>query len=369
MSSTSSGVGIADLNSLVAALPCEEEARFKRIFHLSATCGEIIPPASMHNWLVRYFGSTDAVGRQCIVKITNRFTLEGALFNALRAQRPLQAPPAETNVQEQLESRENCDFCHVYQGTPADVFGRVEGKHSITASNVAKFDGWHAVVVYDEHHPLHFSVDEIVDYVDTAQKWAQAAHAIDPQACYPFFLWNCLWRSGASILHGHAQMMLTRELHYGKVEHWRQAAIRYRVAHNADYFADLVNIHRALGLSIDHGAATIFPSLTPLKEKETLIIAPHLDRDLESALYRVLRTFVDQLEVQSFNVALYQPPLGHTPEDWDGFPCIFRILDRGSLQSRTSDVGAMEFFAQSVVASDPFRVADALRSSPKEEIS
>jgi hypothetical protein len=369
MTSTSSVQDIASLNSLVAALPCEEKARFERIFHLSVTSGELIAPASMHDWLSQHFGSADAVRRQRIVRITNRFTLEGALFNALRAQRPLQAPPAGANMQERVRSRENCDFCHVYQDTPADVFGRIEGKHSITASNVAKFDGWHAVIVYDEHHPLQFSVDQVVDYLDTAQKWAQAAQTLDPEACYPFFLWNCLWRSGASILHGHAQMMLTKELHYGKVEHWRQAAIRYRAAHNADYFADLVNIHRALGLSVDHGAATILPSLTPLKEKETLIIGPHLDRDLKSALYRVLRTFVDQLEVQSFNVALYQPPLSHTPEDWDGFPFIFRILDRGCLRSRTSDVGAMEFFAQSVVASDPFRLADALRSGPREETS
>ena len=44
-----------------------------------------------------------------------------------------------------------------------------------------------------------------------------------PQARYPFFLWNCLWRSGASILHGHAQMTLTREMHYARVESWRQA--------------------------------------------------------------------------------------------------------------------------------------------------
>jgi hypothetical protein len=53
--------------------------------------------------------------------------------------------------------------------------------------------------------------------------------------------------------------------------------------------------------------------------------------------------------------------LAETPENWDGFPFIARIVDRGQLAVKTSDVGAMEFFAQSVVATDPFRVADALR--------
>lgn len=367
MTSTRSVQRISDLDSVVAALPHEEGACFERIFHLDVTSGELRPPAAMYDWLSQHFGSADAVRQQRIVKITNRFTLEGALFNSLRAQRPLQAPPAGTNVQELVENREDCDFCRAYQGTPADVFGRIKGQHSITASNVAKYDGWHAVVVFDEHHPLHFSVDQIIDYVDTAQEWARAAQSVDPEARYPFFLWNCLWRSGASILHGHAQMVLGKGMHYAKVEQWRQAAVRYRAAHHAEYFADLVNIHRALGLSVEHGTATILPSLTPFKEKETLIIGPHLDRDLKSALYRVLRTFVDQLGVQSFNLALYQPPLSQTPEIWDGFPFIFRILDRGSLQSRTSDVGAMEFFAQSVVSTDPFRIADALRSSSEEK--
>jgi hypothetical protein len=38
------------------------------------------------------------------------------------------------------------------------------------------------------------------------------------------------------------------------------------------------------------------------------------------------------------------------------------------LHSITSDVGAMEFFAQSVVTADPFQLADALLFTHKEEI-
>jgi hypothetical protein len=68
--------------------------------------------------------------------------------------------------------------------------------------------------------------------------------------------------------------------------------------------------------------------------------------------------------VQSFNLALYQPPLAGTAEDWDGFPFVVRIIDRGDLHSKTADIGAMEVFGQSVVASDPFQVATALRAFP-----
>jgi hypothetical protein len=150
-------------------------------------------------------------------------------------------------------------------------------------------------------------------------------------------------------------------MHYAKVEGWRQAALRYRAAHGANYFDDLLAVHRALGLAMDQGTVTILPSLTPFKEKETHIIAPRLDADLKAALYHVLSTFVERLGVQSFNLGLYLPPLADTPESWDGFPLVARLVDRGKLQGKTSDVGAMEFFAQSVVATDPFHIADALR--------
>ncbi len=355
--------GILTLPHLVAALPAPDRARFERIFHVAVSGGELVPPEPMLPWLAGRFGPVEAVCRQQIVKVTNRVTLEGALFNTLRAHRPVEAPPDRANLPEILDNRKECDFCRPLEHTPADPFGRLRGRHSLTASNVARYDGWHTVIVFDEHHPLHFTAEQVADYLDLAQKWARTAHHHDPEACYPFFLWNCLWRSGASILHGHAQMTLTRGMHYARIEAWRQAALRYRVAHGANYFDDLVAVHRALGLAVACGTATLLPSLTPFKEKETHIIAPAFDDDLKAALYRLLRTFVEGLGVQSFNLALYQPPLARVDEDWSGFPLIVRLLDRGDLSSRTSDVGAMEFFAQSVVATDPFRVAEALRET------
>jgi galactose-1-phosphate uridylyltransferase len=357
---------IANLDTLITTLPAIDRARFERIFYLSVAIGQAIPPEAMYSEIIKHFGSVDAVRQQRIVKVTNKVTLEGALFNALRAQRPLQAPPATGNLEERIADREECDFCHPLTRTPADIFGRIRGRSALTAGNVAKYDGWHAVIVFDEHHPLRFTAEQVADYVDTAQEWARAAHQADPEACYPFFLWNCLWRSGASILHGHAQMTLTQGMHYAKIEGWRQAALRYRARYGTDYFADLVAVHRALGLAVEWGTAAILPSLTPFKEKETHIVAPRLDDDIKRALYHVLRTFVERLGVQSFNLALYQAPLADTPEDWSDFPSIFRILDRGRLENSTSDVGAMEFFAQSVVTTDPFRVADALRTEVEE---
>ena len=345
---------------MVAALPSEEKERFERIFSLCITVGRTVPPQPMHDWIVSQFGSVDAVRQQCIVKVTNRVTLEGALFNDLRARRPFDAPAGADNLEELIATSRGGPFCHPLEGTPADIFGRIRGQYAVTAANVAKYDGWHAVIVFDEHHPLRFTAERVADYLDTAQRWARTASSVDPEACYPFILWNCLWKSGASILHGHAQITLTRGMHYAQVERWRQAAQRYQAVYGTDYFADLVSVHRALDLAVDYGGSTVLPSLTPFKEKETLIIAQDLE-GAKSAVFLVLHAFVATLGVQSFNLGIYLPPLATTPEDWTGFPLVVRILDRGSLAVNTADIGAMELFAQSVVTTDPFSVADALR--------
>jgi len=360
---------IVNLPALVEALPAEDRLRFKRIFHLAAADGLCVPPQDMNPWIESYFGSVEAVRTQHIVRVTNRLTFEGALFNTLRASRPIDGSggTAAQDVEATIRATEGDAFCHPLTGTPADVFGRARGRHALTAANIAKADAWHSVIVYDEHHPLRFDAGRVADYVETAQEWARLAHQADPQARYPLFMWNCLWRGGASILHGHAQMVLTRGMHFGRVEAWRQAAARHHAAYGTDYFADVAAVMRALGLAVDRGTVVLYPTLTPCKEKEVQIVAPRLDDDLTAAIYHVLRTLIDRLDTRSFNLALYQPPLGprsdQAEDDWEGFPFIVRLVDRGSLHVGTSDIGAMELFAQSVITADPFRVADALRQA------
>jgi len=354
------GRNIIHLSELVTDLPERERALFHRIFRLSTAVGQLNPPETMRQWIEGYFGSVEAVKSQRIVKITNLVTMEGSLFNELRASRPMEAK-ASSNLEETIMSNVGDPFCKPLEGTPADSFGRVRSKHSITASNVAKYDGFHGVVVFDEHNPLVFSSGEVSDYMDTALAWAHKAHEVDREARYFFFLWNCLWRSGASILHGHAQMTLSRDLHYARVEHLRRSALRYREAHGANYFEDLYTVHQALGLTLENGHIRILAYLTPIKEKEVLLLSEELDQDLKDSIYKVLRAFVERLGVQSFNLALYHKPIADVEEDWSGFPVVVRIVDRGDPNNKTADIGAMELYAASVIASDPFRVAETLR--------
>jgi len=61
-------------------------------------------------------------------------------------------------------------------------------------------------------------------------------------------------------------------------------------------------------------------------------------------------------------MALCVPPLSPDGEDWRRFPPLARLVDRGDPGNRTSDIGAMELYAASVIAADPFRLAEALRA-------
>jgi hypothetical protein len=351
--------GMAHLPDIVANLPSSERELFHRLFHMSTTVGRLKPPPSMHPWIEEYFGSLEAVLTQRIIKVTNLVTWEGALFNEIRSQRPMEAT-VKADLREAIIESEGDPFCHPMEGTPEDSFGRVKGSHSVTASNIAKYDGFHGLVIFDEHDPLRFRQEEVADYIDTALAWARKAHSEEPEAKYLFFMWNCLWKAGASIIHGHAQMTLSREMHYAKIEQLRRAALNYRATYGGNYFDDLYRVHASLGLAFTRKGTRLLAYLTPVKEKEILLLSPELGNDLKEAIFGVLRCYVENLGVSAFNLALIMPPLAPAEEDWAGFPVMVRLLDRGDPMNRTADMGAMELYASSVISSDPFQVAMAL---------
>ena len=357
---------IVRLDEIVAELDRSERARFERLFQVGITYGQTVPPDEMKPWIERQFGSVEATLTQKIVRVTNTITLDGVLFNWLRSNRPIWR--ARIDLDQELDRLNGSDpLSHPLTGTPEDVFGRVRGRYCVTASNVAKFDGYHGLVVFDERHPMRWTRAHIHDYVETAWRWAELAHRADPQAVYYMFIWNCLWRAGASLLHGHAQMILGHDMHYAEVEKLRRAALLYQATFRTNYFEDLFRAHRAVGAGFERpDGVRVLANLTPIKENEVLLLAPgatYMTEPLTDALYDVLACYRDRLGATSFNVAIYQPPLAATEENWEGFPVVVRIVDRGDPTQRTADFGAMELYAASVVSSDPFQLAVALEAS------
>lgn len=355
---------IVGLEDALERLPADARAAAGRIFSVSATTGRLDAPQEMHAWITKLFGSVDAVREQRIVRVSNRVTFEGALFNDLRAMRPMEVKGGD-EVRATIESSRNDPFCHPETGTPADTFGRITGAHGVTASNVAKYDGYHGVLVFADHDPLAPATAATVsDHLATVRRWGSAVLADDPAARYLFVLWNCLWRAGGSIVHGHMQMTATRGMHYPKVEQLRQQALAYAAANGRDYFDDLWLVHDALGLGMTVGDARVLASLTPVKEREVVIIGrPGASEDaLAVAIARTVAAY-RAAGVVSYNMALYLPPLTSDGTDWTAFPPIARLVDRGDPANKTSDIGAMELYAASVIAADPFRLAAQLRDA------
>ncbi|MDE3113750.1 MAG: hypothetical protein KGK34_12490 [Chloroflexota bacterium] len=353
---------IGDLAELIDRLPAGAREAAARIFRITTTIGRLDPPAEMTPWIEKLFGSVGAVREQRIVRVTDVVRLEGALFNDLRARRPMEVKGVD-EVRRVIEDSRGDPFDRPETGTPADSFGRVRGEHGVTASNIAKYDGYHGVLVFDEHDPLAPMSEAVLrDHLATARRWASAALSCDEEARYYFLMWNSLWRAGGSIVHGHMQMTMTRGMHYPKVEALRKAALAYAARAGSDYFDDLWAVHSALGLGVEVGGVRLFASLTPVKERE--VIAVGRPGDDESSLVGAITRAVDAFRtagVVAHNMAVYLPPLAPDGEDWSAFPPIARLVDRGDPSNKTSDIGAMELYAASVIASDPFRVADALR--------
>jgi hypothetical protein len=377
---TPATASIARLPELIAALPARERALAERLYAVEVAAGELEPPPEMLPWIERTFGSVEAARHQRVVRVTNRWTYEGASFNPLRARRPnagiSSASPVSDatlppEVRARIERTQGDDFCDPEHRTPADVFGRVRGRHVRTAANLAKADGWHALLIFDRHDPLALDGALIADLLAVAEAWAERVRARDTSARHFFLLWNCLWRAGASLVHGHAQVLLSRAMAQARVELWAAAARRYAAeTGGGDYFADLVAVARALGLAGTDGGAVWLASLTPAKEREVDILIPAAGdpeelplRALGAPLAALIGTMRARLGVLAFNLAVFGPPLGGGEPDgatWAGFPLVARFVDRGDPLAATSDVAALELFGSSLIASDPFEVARAL---------
>ena len=319
-----------------------------RIYSWYVEPGRLVFPDAMREWVREKYGDIET---QQIVRVTNNLTGESTLFNSVRARRPVLTPRAEETRDLQALA-EAGPFANPLRETPADTFGRIDGDHWITASNIAKYDYLHAVIIAKDGRPYVTTEPQVADMLSVAVRWCQNAHRTDPRAVHPFLIWNLLWRAGASVVHNHAQVLLTH-LPYAAPARLARVREEYRRRYGSEYYDDLFSAHTVIGLGLVSGNARVMAHLTPRKEHEVAIItrSPH---DLAGALAKVLECY-HNIGVQSYNAAVYMPPLGE-----EGYYVAW-VVDRGDLSSRTSDIGGMELYAGTpVVSSDPFRLMEHL---------
>jgi hypothetical protein len=149
---------------------------------------------------------------------------------------------------------------------------------------------------------------------------------------------------------------------YSRVENLKNAGENYLKGTGSDYFQDIYKAHHILGLSGKHGNIRFLCNLTPVKEKEVMVISPEnpfLNKTTNETIFQILRCYIDDLEVYSFNLSISCPAMGNEKE----FPYIIRLVDRGSLLKKTGDIGGMELYGSVVVADDPYKVIGSLNET------
>jgi hypothetical protein len=338
----------------------EAHERAHRLLDVRLVRGRTDPPPEMTSWLERTFGSVDAVREQTVVKVANLATQEATLFAPLRARRPLDLAPMSGDLAAVIQAAESCPFCRPESETPANAFGRVRGTRVLTGANAALAEAHHGVIVFDRHDPLAFDAELIADVLATGRAWADLARRDDPRAGNYILVWNCLWRAGGSVVHGHAQVLLGSGPHVARLERLRRDVERYRMSARTDLITDIVALHRDLDLVRDLGDVALLAHATPTKERELLVVgaagSDERDPSFVDALARTLVAYRDRIGVRSFNVALWRPPLDDSAAAWGWLPPVVRIVDRGDPFQRSSDIGAMELYGTPIVASDPYEL-------------
>ena len=356
-------MSVVDLPEHIAALESSERVRFERLFATSVTNDRPSPCAD-----ICMDRSEDSCATS-IVRVSNRWTYEGVAFDPRRRRRT--APVNDTFMrllQRCQTPGEGCSLC------PEEIGGTLpvpmSNDHCLILDPRVKFDGYHTLIVFTEHNPLIYTEAAIASYLEAGAVWAEACYRdslrmdSDPAIFY-LFTWNCLC---GSHVHGHAQAVLHTRFPSPRLALLVDAARCYRATGN-NYFDDLWLAHYSLGLGLEVGTARVMASLTPIKERECLILAQADDgwHDLACALTLVLTTLQANLPhgLLSFNLAVHSAPLAPVA-GWEDFPVLVRVADRGWPLLGVVDMASMELYAESIVANDPFILADALRRQVKE---
>ena len=352
---------IIELPETLAGLSQGERELFYRFFRVKRSTGKLVLPEKMKSWADKTFGNYKDVEEQKIVKVLDIHIFEQALFNELRAKRPMQAKE-KFDFKRILEQSAGGPFSKPLSMTPADPFGRIKGKYCVSASNVAKYDGMHGLIIFKKHNPLDFTEKEVQDYFKTALKWFAKAYKSNKKAVYPFLLWNCLWRAAASIIHGHMQVVLGEGFHYADAENENKSRKKYYNKYKSDFFSDYYKAHKLIGLGFEKKELKILTSIAPREDKQVTIISNNLDKNCVSAIYKVVKCLTKDFGVMSFNLGVVFPPINKDVA-WEGFPVITRIVDRGKLSNKTTDVGGMEIYDMgNVIATDPYNVFEKVKS-------
>ncbi|PNF23810.1 hypothetical protein B7P43_G16122 [Cryptotermes secundus] len=304
------------------------------------------------------------VHNQKVIHVNNYYSLEQTVFNLLRSKRP--SSETSEGTQEYVDkldalTRRTCDFCRYKTNTADDIFGRIEGQYSVSASNTFKLEKWHSLFLSKKHSPVDLTEEEFLDLFNTSLKWFKKANSVDEESCYPMMIYDTLPKGGASQFHPHAHGFLASQyLSHMAVQ--QKAAITYKDENAGGYWNDLIEIHYALGLSVTLGDAVAISPLTPVREHEIIIFSNHPGTDLFRLFYYVIQTYYHKLERMCFSTGLAFPVMCSRSSS-DSLPATIRIGTRGQCNSPINDVSSLELYVMQNVHVDPYIIIRDLQET------
>jgi galactose-1-phosphate uridylyltransferase len=238
----------------------------------------------------------------------------------------------------------NCIFCPAkISGTakyPESLLpqGRIQVGEAVLFPNLFALGKHHAVVAVARAHFLElreFTPEILADAFRAMQQLAVAIYRHDDSAVHLSVNANYLFPAGASLVHPHFQMLITREP-YTHQARLADACRSYFVSHGTAYHRDLIETERTareryIGRT---GAWHWLSAYAPLGSNE--ILAVHEEsgdfaglgdvalRDLSRGLAATLRAY-EELGFLSFNFTLFAR---REPRSPDGFNCLLRCMTR-----------------------------------------
>jgi hypothetical protein len=267
--------------------------------------------------------------KQKLIFINDKILEKSAIFNLSRKKRP--QPNIETQIQEKDP------FCHYQTETPVDEIGRLENESSVTAGNLSKMADYHSLVIFKKHNFSDLNEQDFISAINLAQEWFEKIQNLDNEIKTKIFIWNYHFRSGASILHPHFQLLAYKNFPL-KVQELKEKLENYQKNFRSHYFEDYFNLMTKVSLAKEKDDLKICVSLTPEKEKG-LNFYGDLFKGAKF-LWEILQKLF-QTGTQSFNL-FYLLDLNY------GF-----FVDRGKTSKLNSDFGALEIFGIEIISSGP----------------
>jgi hypothetical protein len=314
----------------------------------------------------------EEVENQTVFIVRDRLSGHEVSINQLRTKRVARPEGEEPVTLIDKQRDENpCPWCssdgYWQPDLWADDFGQVweaetAGKRQFVAqSNWARLAPISGIALgnHEAHNVLRLSLAQFKGMLDVAERYIERARKRKPKAQSFIVFMNGGPKAAASVWHAHMQIVGKEgDQHFAYPE---TIATRCGV----DYWERVRDVHEELDLLVNRGDSGVaWVNVAPVRDRDITFASATISKGAE-LVYDLLQILI-QKGTNNFTLAailsLEYVTRETSNKGWKWPPVLWRLIDRGDMRVKHSDVGAMEFFGSCVVATDPFEVAKWIKN-------